>query len=89
MSRKPKIAKRTRKVKILYIRWFDANFVDEQFEADELPDHHCIMSTAGVFVDQNAHYIRIAVDFNETAAAFRTITTIPRVNIIEKRKINI
>lgn len=89
MSRKPKIPKRTKSVKIIYVRWFDANFVDEQYEETELPDHDCVMSSCGILVSQNEHYLRLAIDYNETAKAFRTITTIPKVNVIEKKIITI
>lgn len=89
MARKPKFDKRAKAIKLIYIRWFDANLVDDQFEESEMPDHHCLMSTCGILVSQNVHYIRIAIDFNETANAFRTITTIPKVNVIEKKVITI
>lgn len=76
-------------MKVLIIKWRDAHWDDNIFNAKKAPGL-CTMITAGIFVREDKNCIVVSEDFwVEHGDWFRNTTAIPKKGIISIKKIRI
>jgi len=72
------------KIKLLYVKWFDASFNPSAMKPEEY-DPDWVIHTVGIFVKEDKKYISMATDFFERDGEYRHYHSIPKVNIIKKK----
>ena len=76
------------KRRVVFVRWFDASFQNEECTEDQLnPD--VILETAGIFVREDERFLTLALDFHDSDdrsdKTWRHISHIPKVNILKTK----
>lgn len=75
-------------MKLVYIKWFDANYDGTARGAQEY-DPSYVLESAGVLIGEKAGYITFVGDYLDNGERMRHIYHIPKVNVLEIRLIDV
>lgn len=71
---------------IVYLIWHDAHFELNEARIDQLGTSPCELHEVGFLYAETADTVSIATEYMDGAETVRGALTIPRVNIVEMRK---
>jgi hypothetical protein len=78
-------AKRPKRT-LVYVRWFDASYQRGEVTDDELVDR-VELESAGLLVRETKEAVSIALDRYEHDGVWRYVQHIPKVNVLELRRL--
>ncbi len=76
-------------MKIIYLKWFDANWNSGSYKKEKLPPAEFILEDVGFLVREDKKYITFATEYGIGNQEYKYIHNIPKVNVLEKKIINI
>ena len=76
------------KLKIIYIKWFDASYNPEHQSEDEMNDEF-IIESIGWYVKETKRCITISTEYINKYGTWRHNYHIPKVNIIKKKVVKL
>ncbi len=76
-------------MKVIYIKWFDANFDNGGYKKENLPHKEIILESIGIYIDEDKKYITLANEYMAEYKKYKYIHNIPKVNIIKKKMIKL